>query len=77
MLTTVPARGDTVSEARELLRIVEQWRPSFGVLFALLALAAAGVSLILAGFLWAGALVGAAVSLALCHYGPRGWPGRR
>jgi hypothetical protein len=68
---------DRFGEARELLRLVEMGRPSVWVL-CLAVLALLAVSLLAAGvFPLAGLLTGAVLSLALCHYGPSWWPGRR
>jgi hypothetical protein len=76
VLTIVPQSVDRLDEARALLGIVESWRPS-SWLVALLLLPLLGVALVLSGVLWGGFFVGAAVSLALCRYGPHWWPGRR
>lgn len=80
MLTVVPTHApsrDRAAEARELLLLVEFWRPSLWAVttFGLLLLAAA---LVAAGVAWAGAFfLGSAVTLTAHRYGPRYRPGRR
>lgn len=79
MLSIVPQSQpiDRLEEARELLRIVESWRPNLRTLVDLLLLPLVGVGLVANGLEWGGLLIGSSVSLAFCRYGPRRWPGKR
>lgn len=78
MLNVVPPLApDRFGEARELLHLVESGRSSLWVA-AIAPLLLLAVGLLVAGCPpLAGLVIGAATTLALVHYGPTWWPGRR
>jgi hypothetical protein len=77
VLTLVPQpNADRLTEARELLRLVES-APDLQLIVELFLLPLLAVCLLATGFVWAWALIGAALALALRRYGPHWWPGKR
>jgi hypothetical protein len=74
MLTVVPDRR---TEDRDLIFLVEFWRPVVPLLLELFLLPLVGLALVLSGLSWAWLLIGAATALALSRFGPHWWPGKR